>query len=437
MEKHLYMSINHRGLTMHKEQKKLKRVSDAYKQREIDLDFSSLVSPKEFNREIWNRLQKAILKINVRYNSGKQTFPNICLLIAGIIDFYQGQNVTFVFRDENKADGYINNTQFNQPYNADVQNEAINYPFDKVWVFSTPEGISKLTDAFVDKIRTTEVVEEGVLRGITWCIYETMDNVLQHAACHKGMVMGQLMKESHRIAISIFDYGRGIYNSFKDSNYPHMPRSPKDAISLALQEKVTRDPKIGQGNGMWGLSELVINNGGLLRIISGGSGVAISNGNNMDIRPEQCLTFGGRNACTLVDFQLDYKSKININAILGGMVDLWMEDHETDNGEILFKLINEADGSGTRQAAERLRNAILNAYNESHGKIIIDFEGINFMSSSFADELLGKLLAEFGLVNFTQIFSLKNITKQNKIIINRSVQQRMAQMYYDKDIPEP
>lgn len=411
--------------------------SQAYVKRAILLDISSLDSPKIFNREIWNRIQKDILNIKVCFDSSQKTFPNICLLIAGIIDYYRNQNVSFSFLDKNISNGYITNTHFESPCISDIQTDMLNYPFDKVWSFSTPEGISHLTNAFVERIRSSEVVEEGVLRGITWCIYETMDNVLQHSNCKKGLVMGQLLKESHRIAISIFDYGRGILNSFKDSHYPKMPQSAKDAITLALQEKVTRDPKIGQGNGMWGLSKLVINNGGLLRIVSGGSGISISNANFSDIPPSQCLTFGGECACTLVDFQLDYHSKIDINGILGGMVDLWMEEHETDNGEMVFKIINDADGTGTRQAAERLRNQILNAYNENPCDVIVDFDGINYISSSFADELLGKLLEQFGLINFMLIFSLINITPQNKIIINRSVQQRMAQMYYDKNIPEP
>ena len=95
--------------------------------------------------------------------------------------------------------------------------------------------------------------------------------------------MGQHLKDSHRIAISIFDYGRGILKSFKDSNYHNMPRTAKDAITLALQEKVTRDPNVGQGNGMWGLSELVLNNGGLLRIISSEAGIQFNSGDVSDI----------------------------------------------------------------------------------------------------------------------------------------------------------
>lgn len=405
--------------------------------RSIVVDFSSLESPNKLNCEIWKRLRRNILDIKIEFDSDQKTFPNICLLIAGIIDYYRKQRVNFHIQDINNTDGYIVNTHFLEPCNADIQSDLFNYPFDKVWFFSTPAGISNLTDAFVNKIRCTEVVEEGILRGITWCLSETMDNVLQHANITQGMVMGQHLKDSNRIAISIFDYGRGILKSFKDSNYHNMPRTAKDAITLALQEKVTRDPKIGQGNGMWGLGKLVSNNGGLLRIISSNAGIMFNRGVNSDIPASQCIYLGPQNASTLVDFQLDYRSPIDIDKILGGMIDLWMESHETEAGEIFFKLAEDANGTGTRQAAKRLRNMILNAYNEKKCKIIIDFNGINCLSSSFADELLGMLLVEFGLVNFMQFFELVNISPSNKVIINRSVQQRMAQIYYDQTIALP
>ena len=415
--------------------RKRKKYNKPYS-KNIFVDISSLDAPRKFNQEIWHRVRKDILDITIEFNSAHKTFPNICLLIAGIIDYYREQRVNFNFQDRNNTDGYITNTHFQAPCNADIKSDLLNYPFDKVWTFSTPEGISNLTDTFVDKIRTSEVVEEGVLRGITWCINEAMDNVLQHANISKGLIMGQHLKDSHRIAISIFDYGRGILKSFKDSNY-YKPRTAKDAITLALQEKVTRDPNVGQGNGMWGLSELVFNNGGLLRIISSKAGIQFNSRDVSDIPLSQCIYLGFENACTLVDFQLDYLSAIDIDRILGGMVDLWMENHETDAGKISFSLAQEANGTGTRQAAERLRNMILNAYNEKKCKIIIDFEGINFLSSSFADELLGKLLVKFGLINFMLIFELVNISSSNKVVINRSVQQRMAQMYYDETISLP
>jgi len=55
----------------------------------------------------------------------------------------------------------------------------------------------------------------------------------------------------------------------------------------------------------------------------------------------------------------------------------------------------------------------------------------NLISSSFADELVGKIIAEKGFLYFLTAYRIKNLTGQNISILNRSVEQRMAQKYYE------
>lgn len=399
----------------------------------ICIDINDLSSPKKLNNGIWNRLLSKNSDIKIEIDSTLITYPNICLPIAGVLDYY-GKNAKLTISDKHD-NGYITHTCYQNPYIAEQTSpDVLGYPLDKVWKFSTPEGVNILTDAIIDKVRKSDVVEDGILQGMTWCLYETMDNVLQHADIQCGFVMGQLQKESHRLVVAVFDYGRGILDSFKGSQYS--PGSHKDAISLALQERVTRDQSIGQGNGMWGLSQLVIDNGGMLRVSSGGQGIQIATGNTTDISSTICLNMGPGHRTTLVDFQLDYHSPIDVKKILGSPVDLWLENHELDSGEITFNVIDECAGTGTRQSAERFRNIVINSLKESHSKIIIDFTGVNFISSSFADELIGKIISKFGIVSFMENFKLTNISKQNRAIINRSVEQRLAQKYYDENIPD-
>ncbi|MDD4729269.1 MAG: STAS-like domain-containing protein [Dysgonamonadaceae bacterium] len=89
-------------------------------------------------------------------------------------------------------------------------------------------------------------------------------------------------------------------------------------------------------------------------------------------------------------------------------------------------LADKSSGTGTRQSGERIRNEIINLNNES-GKIIeIDFSGVAVISSSFADELIGKLVVRYGFFNFNQIFRLKNMNEIVQAIVHRSVSQRMA-----------
>ena len=54
---------------------------------------------------------------------------------------------------------------------------------------------------------------------------------------------------------------------------------------------------------------------------------------------------------------------------------------------------------------------------------------INIISSSFADELIGKLVTEFGFYGFNNIFKLKNMNANVQSIVQRSVAQRMMESF--------
>ena len=62
----------------------------------------------------------------------------------------------------------------------------------------------------------------------------------------------------------------------KDSE--HHPRTTIDAITLAIQEEVTRDKNIGQGNGLFVLHSIVKQGMGKLVITSGKGSYTYNNG---------------------------------------------------------------------------------------------------------------------------------------------------------------
>ena len=59
-------------------------------------------------------------------------------------------------------------------------------------------------------------------------------------------------------------------------------------------------------------------------------------------------------------------------------------------------------------------------------RIVIDFSGIPLISSSFADEVLGKLFVEIGPVNFAQRFEFRNLDSTVKQLIDKAISQRVA-----------
>ena len=113
------------------------------------------------------------------------------------------------------------------------------------------------------------------------------------------------------------------------------------------------------------------------------------------------------------------------------MINIKVEELENDRGELEFKLAENSSGFGTRQAGERVRNLIINLYRQSNKVIIIDFSGIELISSSYADELIGKLVIEFGFFGFNNLIKLKHMNNLTQKIVQRSVSQRMAESLED------
>lgn len=150
------------------------------------------------------------------------------------------------------------------------------------------------------------------------------------------------------------------------------------------------------------------------------------------------MNLGKNYGTTLIDFQLNYSNEINVVSALNGYkpIDLWLENFEAVNGDIIISVAEQSSGTGTRKSAEKLRTMVMNIVLTEKKKVILDFEGVNLLSSSFSDELIGKIISKYGFVFFINYFDIKNLTTFNASILNRSVQQRMAQMYYDSSIKD-
>ena len=363
-------------------------------------------------------------------------YPNACAPIAGLLDYYRADGLTFHILFENPR-GYVVHTSFDNPSVASAMrlSQAKN-PLDTVWKFQSSAEVNQLVNAFLTEIRQADLISSGVITSMDWCLNETMDNVLQHAQSECGYIMGQLHKERKRISFCIFDTGIGIYNSLKVSKY--QPAAPLDAITLALQEKVTRDENVGQGNGLWGLSKLVADAQGTIRISSAGAVYMRESDGNITTQKTGNFNLGKVHGTTLVDFQLDYSKEINVAKALNGYMptDYWLENVESENGDVVIHVASESSGTGTRQAAEKLRTLALNTVLADRKRVILDFSGVNLVSSSYADELVGKTIGKYGFGFFLNHFAIKNLSNTNTMILNRSVQQRMAQTYYNEPISE-
>ncbi len=60
---------------------------------------------------------------------------------------------------------------------------------------------------------------------------------------------------------------------------------------------------------------------------------------------------------------------------------------------------------------------------------MLDFEGVNVVTSSFIDELIAKLLIDLGLFQFNKMIKLSHMTKLIQQTLQKSVIQRIFEEY--------
>ena len=192
----------------------------------ISLQASRPSAVKHLNDTILSGKRKGYQTFSIAVKD-TPAYPNACAPIAGVLDYYRMDGLTFQIQFENPR-GYVVHTSFDNPsvVSATQLSQAKN-PLDTVWKFQSSAEVNQLVNAFLAEIRQADLISSGVITSTDWCLNETMDNVLQHAQAECGYIMGQLHKERKRISFCIFDTGIGIYNSL---NNPPLHR----VVSLLL-----------------------------------------------------------------------------------------------------------------------------------------------------------------------------------------------------------
>jgi len=407
------------------------RVFDVHRDRQT-IFITQLSSPRVVNELLYHLHeavdQKTHTNLVLDFQGCTSAFPNVCAPVAGILEFYQHEKkIEIEFRNVPRT---LEKVHFLNPVVLGTVDLNRVSSLDMVWKFASSLEVNDLVTAFVKDVSGKIVCEPGLLQSLEWCMNEVMDNVIQHASptigTQHGYVMVQVHEQNQRVALCVYDYGQGIYNSLK--GHALAPKSCVDAITMAIREGVTRDKKIGQGNGLWGLQRIIQFNDGLLTILSG-KGCFSFDGKDFLQNSDQ-TSIDKDHQSTTVDFQLNCHKTVSIAEVLNGFYPInhrieRMEDDPTKT--IPYRLKDQASGTGTRQSGKRIRNEILNLTKESPYRIVIDFDGISVVSSSFADELVGKLVVELGFTEFTQRIQLTGMNDFIAPVMNRSVAQRIAE----------
>ena len=365
--------------------------------------------------------QRGWSEVVIRFESVRRRFPNVTAPVAAVVDYHRSQDVSFTVEP-----GWEGTRELTciDPVDAAVDLESSPEVLSRVWRFDE-HSAHLLADRIVNELLERMQLGEGVHTAFNWCLWEVMDNVIQHSQAERGFVEAQAHPQAQRLAVCVADAGIGILESLRGSK--HRPRNVEDAITLAIQERVTRDSNIGQGNGLRGLYQIVALNDGRLRI-SSGRGVLDARGADPPRMDGKSWEIDRQNVGTTVDFQLPTSNPIDVSSALGHQpVNLVMESFESDNGEVRISVTQEAQGLGTRRAAAPLRTRVINILRETRGTVVIDFDGVPLVSSSFADEFVARMVTELGFVTFQQAVRLENMSELVQRMVNHAVMRRMAQ----------
>jgi len=268
-----------------------------------------------------------------------------------------------------------------------------------------------------------------------WAVNEVVDNITIHSQTPvPGVACAQFFPEKGRVDIGICDMGRGIRASLSE-RYELL--SHGDAITRALVRGVTRDPEVGQGNGLAGTLQIAKANEGTFNIWSGDACYKMSPG----IEPKFAIIPETRG--TGIYLSLDTTKPVNLRtdtfigeSLFGDNEStyIYSESERVITGDGLV-VADECFHTGSRPPAKDLRRKILTLLPDvDRQPLLLNFAGVKSPSSSFLDELLGRLVLELGVAVFRSKVTIINMTDMVKQMANVVIKQRLE---LGKNAPGP
>lgn len=304
-------------------------------------------------------------------------------------------------------------------------------PHLPLFSISSDDHVDHAVDRLCELLLDTFEHAAELVPFVEWIANEIAGNIVTHAQSPvPGALCAQVHPRKHRVDIAICDVGVGIRASLGTTQ---TLSSHGAAITTALGRGVTRDPAVGQGNGLAGAYELTRRNAGRLRVWSGDATFRLDRG---DARG---FVVGPDLPGTGLLFALDTRHPVRLE-------DTWLGHYGAGDWSYLTRVAEKTWTSGglrvrdicphqrTRGPARALRNRIVallaeqdDPTPEMRGPLILDFDGVTNAASSFLDELFGRLAAELGADQMRSRIRCVNLLDITEKMANVVIQQRLEQ----------
>jgi hypothetical protein len=294
----------------------------------------------------------------------------------------------------------------------------------------------KAVDNLMDVVLRNMELSRDIISGLEWSINELTDNVLNHSESKSGgFVQATTYPQNDTIAFAVADSGKGILSSLKEA-IPTL-RTDLHAIGEAVKAGVTRNPKYGQGNGLAGSLRVTTMTGGSFEVTSGLGRLLCTSDETTRNPRSRFQNYEGTLICGQLKNRKDFsvsKALVFLDGKEYKPADYIEIQYETDEQNSLFiKMKDETTGFGTRISGSQIRTKFINLMNaEPTYPLIVDWVGVPVISSSFADELIGKLFLRLGAMSFSA--KIRNVNMEPLIVglLDKAVAQRLTQSTDDE-----
>jgi len=177
--------------------------------------------------------------------------------------------------------------------------------------FQTSEEQNKIVNKLMTYILSSITeFQRDHFKGIEWSINEVTDNVLVHSKSKfGGFVQLTAKKRVKQVEFVVCDPGIGIPQSLGSSGLKIS--SDVDALAQAIEQGVTRDKTVGQGNGLYGSYQIALKSGGQFSLHSGHATLYYTANTGMHTKIEMIPIIG-----TLVVCAIDYTSPLLLEKAL-------------------------------------------------------------------------------------------------------------------------
>jgi hypothetical protein len=377
--------------------------------------------------------QRSHFPLVIDFDHVQFMYPNACVPVAATIQHFKQQGVTV---QAINVPPRLNSIHLLAPLEATDENLAeYSKLVNTVWVYFDTDEATALTEAIVRHIERTIPMEAGVQQSLNVCLFEIIDNVFEHSDQNSGYFMATLSIASKRLAMAIGDTGIGALNSFRKAKSKHNPENDFDALTLTIQSGVTSTGDTPRGNGLYSLRRTVETNQGRLELRSGTGRLFVSGTSVTGADYASMPNLGRQNRGFFIDWQLDLNREIDLNDVYGDLpavpVNHLLEAMENDAAEHVVRIRDHERGLGTRRAAEQLRVTLLNKLSLGASRLVLDFEGVAVVGVSFADEVVGKLAEQYGVIGFMQRFELRNVERTIHMLLERAINLRLGALRPD------